>query len=67
VESEFRVAGMTCSHCVTSVTEEIKHIPDVRAVRVDLASGSVWIESDAELPRSSVADAVTEAGYELLP
>ncbi len=33
------VQGMTCSHCVAAVTEEVSAIPGVTAVEVDLESG----------------------------
>ena len=30
------VSGMTCGHCVSSVTEELSEIPGVTSVDVDL-------------------------------
>ena len=35
--STYAVAGMTCEHCVRSVTEEVSEVPGVTAVEVDLA------------------------------
>ena len=32
--------GMTCDHCVASVTEEVQEIPGVDDVDVDLATGA---------------------------
>lgn len=37
----YTVAGMTCAHCVASVTEEVSEIPSVEDVQIDLASGAV--------------------------
>ena len=37
--STYGVTGMTCGHCVASVTEEISKLPGVREVNVDLVSG----------------------------
>ena len=61
----FTVAGMTCEHCVASVTEEVSELPGVSDVRVDLASGSLSVTSDVPLAREDVEAAVTEAGYRL--
>ncbi|MGV9868622.1 heavy-metal-associated domain-containing protein [Rhodococcus koreensis] len=61
--SSVTVTGMTCDHCVSSVTEEISELPGVTAVNVDLATGTVVIESTTDLDPGAVADAVAEAGY----
>ncbi|UQU67493.1 cation transporter [Couchioplanes caeruleus] len=61
----YTVTGMTCSHCVNSVSSEIKQIPGVTDVQVDLSSGSVTVTSDQPLDEDAVAAAVDEAGYEL--
>ena len=65
VRASYAVVGMTCDHCVRSVTEELTKVPGVREVHVDLASGAVEVTSDAPLPREQVAGAVDEAGYTL--
>ena len=61
----FTVTGMTCAHCVGSVSSEIKQIPGVTEVQVDLASGEVTVTSDQPVDEAAVAVAVDEAGYEL--
>ena len=63
--SSYTVTGMTCGHCVASVTEEIEAIPGVQQVAVDLASGAVTVTSDKPLDDATVREAVTEAGYQL--
>ncbi|XVX20683.1 heavy-metal-associated domain-containing protein [Actinomycetota bacterium] len=60
------VTGMTCGHCTAAVTDELKEIPGVTDVAIDLVAGGdspVAITSDAELDRKAVEDAVAEAGY----
>jgi copper chaperone len=59
----FTVIGMTCGHCVASVTREVLKINGVTKVEVDLASGSVKVESDRPLDPGAFAAAVDEAGY----
>jgi copper chaperone len=59
------VRGMTCGHCVSSVSEEVRRIDAVRDVEVDLASGNVVVSSETALDIEDVTRAVSEAGYEL--
>jgi copper chaperone CopZ len=63
-----RVTGMTCSHCVTAVTQELSALDGVTAVAVDLVAGGtsvVSVTSDRPLDDVAVRGAVDEAGYEL--
>ena len=61
----YTVTGMTCAHCVASVTEEVSEVEGVTDVAVDLASGSLTVTSDQPVPDDSVRAAVEEAGYAL--
>lgn len=63
--STYTVTGMTCGHCVASVTEEVETISGVTDVQVDLASGQLVITSEADVPADSVRAAVEEAGFSL--
>jgi len=62
----YTVTGMTCGHCVKSVTEEVSALAGVSAVEVDLASGKVTVTSTAPLADADVKAAVDEAGYQLV-
>lgn len=62
----YTVTGMTCGHCATSVREEISEIDGVTEVNVDVATGLVDVASEVELERAVVAEAVSEAGYQLV-
>ena len=59
----YAVTGMTCSHCVSAVDSEVRLIPGVTDVTVDLASGAVTVTSDRPVDDDAVAAAVDEAGY----
>lgn len=61
----FTVVGMTCSHCVMSVTEEVTQIPGVQDIDVELGTGRMTITSEADLDPDRVQEAVEEAGYQL--
>jgi len=61
----YTVTGMTCEHCVNAVTEEVRTLPGVTDVEVDLAAGRLVVTSTAPVDDSAVAAAVDEAGYAL--
>jgi len=65
-ESVYTVTGMTCEHCVASVTEEISGIQGVRNVDVVLDTGQVTVLSEEPVSVDDVRAAVSEAGYELV-
>ncbi|ARF81292.1 heavy-metal-associated domain-containing protein [Kitasatospora aureofaciens] len=62
----FQVKGMTCGHCVSSVTAELEKVAGVTEVAVDLATGQVTVDSTAPLADTDVAAAIDEAGYALI-
>jgi copper ion binding protein len=62
----YTVQGMTCGHCVSSVSAEVGALPGVSTVEVDLATGTVTVTSERPLDTSAVRAAVDEAGYELV-
>lgn len=64
-ESTYTVSGMTCEHCVSSVTEEVGEIDGVTGVVVDLPTGAVTVTSAAPLDGARVRAAVEEVGYQL--
>ena len=61
----YTVAGMTCAHCVASVSEEVHEIPGVEHVDVVLKSGALNITSAEPIDEAAVKAAVEEAGYQL--
>jgi copper chaperone len=63
--ASYTVTGMTCSHCVSAVTEEVSGLPGVTDVQVDLVSGGLTVTSDAPVDDDAVRVAVEEAGYEV--
>ena len=63
--ASYTVTGMTCGHCVASVTEEVQEIPGVTDVQVDLATGALSITSSQPIEDDAVRAAVDEAGYQL--
>ncbi|MEU5835727.1 heavy-metal-associated domain-containing protein [Streptomyces diacarni] len=61
----YTVLGMACGHCAGFVTEELRGVPGVTAVVVDVESDAVTVTSTRALALGEVRAAVDEAGYEL--
>jgi copper ion binding protein len=62
---EYAVKGMTCGHCVMSVTEEVEEVPGVTGVDVELDTGRVVVHGDG-FSDEAIHEAVHEAGYEVV-
>ncbi|HET6952203.1 MAG TPA: cation transporter [Acidimicrobiales bacterium] len=61
----YTVTGMTCAHCVGAVRAEVAKVDGVTGVDVDLAGGTVTVESARPVDPAAVSAAVEEAGYEV--
>lgn len=69
IREHYLVDGMTCSHCVASVTEELSAIDGVDSVSVSLNAGGtsrVMVVSASPVDPEAIREAVTEAGYTLV-
>ncbi len=63
------VEGMTCQHCVSSVTTEVGGLPGVTEVSVSLdpkGVSTVTVVADGDLSPEVVAIAIEEAGYTMV-
>ena len=63
---QYAVAGMTCGHCVSAVTQELSELAGVEAVDVALVAGAtstVTVVSSGQVSDEAVAAAIGEAGY----
>ncbi len=59
----FKVEGMRCAHCEQAVTRAIQGQDPDAVVRVDLAAGTVQVES--MLPEQSLQALIREEGFEV--
>ncbi|MGO3146630.1 MAG: heavy-metal-associated domain-containing protein [Leucobacter sp.] len=63
-----QINGMTCGHCVSSVTEELSEVAGVSNVTIDLNVGGAsvaTVTTTAPVEASALEAAVAEAGYTL--
>jgi copper chaperone len=58
---EFKVAGMSCQHCVKAVTAALRELDPAAQVEIDLSAGRVKV--DSSLDPAALATAIDEAGY----
>ncbi len=59
----YHVAGISCDHCVRSITNEVKDVAGVRTVNIDIPTKIVTIEHADVAPLMLVA-AINEAGFD---
>lgn len=60
----FQVQGMTCDHCVQSVTKAVQSVDAKAQVQIDLAGKSVSVEGSDR--KDAIAEAIRTAGYDVL-
>ncbi len=63
----YTVTGMTCEHCVASVTEEVLQVSGVDQVNVVLETGTLTVAADEPIDDDAIKAAVQEAGYQVAP
>lgn len=69
MQTTVNVSGMTCGHCVMSVTEELSELAGVESVDVELVAGGVspvTVTSSRELGDDEIEEAVEDAGYSVV-
>lgn len=60
--TELKIEGMSCGHCVRSVTEALKAVPGVAAATVTLEDGKAIVDVEGASPEQLIA-AVEQEGY----
>jgi copper chaperone len=63
VNQTFQVQGMSCGHCANAVTQAVRSVDPQAEVQVDLASGSVQVQSQQD--HAAIARAIEEEGYQV--
>ncbi len=63
---KIKIQGMSCQHCVMSVTKALGSIPGVKSLKVDLVKGEATFENTQNVPLPNIRKAVEEAGYKVI-
>ncbi|MGQ9647688.1 MAG: copper ion binding protein, partial [Thermodesulfobacteriota bacterium] len=65
MRSFLKVKGMSCQHCVMSVTKALTQLDGIKNVEVDLAKGEVRFDNTKSVASDRIQKAITDAGYEV--
>ena len=66
MRKEVIVEGMTCNGCAGTVQRKFSELEGVNNVSVDLASKTVSIESNADISKESLQQALEETAYKVV-
>ena len=61
-----KVKGMSCNHCVMSVTKALTNLDGIQNVQVDLQKGEVRFDNRKAVALDKIEKAITDAGYEVV-
>jgi copper chaperone len=61
-----KVKGMSCQHCVMSVTRALNQLEGIQNVQVDLQKEEVRFDNTKALALNRIEKAIEEAGYEVI-
>jgi len=65
-QKSVKVEGMTCQHCVQTITEALKKIQGLDSVAVDLDKKEVDVKFDEnETSLQEITGKIVEVGFEL--
>ena len=64
--SILKVQGMSCQHCVMSVTKALNQLDGIKNVQIDLAKGEVRFDNTKSITSDQIQKAITDAGYEVI-
>jgi len=65
-QETIKVEGMTCQHCVQTITEALNNITGLNTVNVDLVNKEVSVKfNENETKLKKIFDKIIEVGFEL--
>jgi copper chaperone len=66
-KTAIKVEGMSCEHCVASITKAVEALPGIASVAVSLADKSVAVEYDSsKITLDKIKGEIEEQGYDVL-
>jgi len=60
-----KIKGMSCNHCVTTVTKALDNIKGIKNVKVDLAKGEATFIEEKPVDMELIKQQIKKAGYEV--
>ena len=66
-QESYPIAGMTCAACAQAVERQVKQLPGMQTVAVNLATEKMMVTYDEQqLTSKEIAQAVSDAGYQVV-
>ena len=63
--SVLKVKGMSCNHCVMSVTKALNQLEGIKNVKVDLQKGEVSFDNTKAVFHEKIEKAIESAGFQI--
>lgn len=60
---QFKITGMTCDHCAKSIEKTLLGMAGISKAGVSYELGTAQVETDVDLPVSTIVSAIKIAGY----
>jgi copper chaperone len=60
-----KIKGMSCDHCVRSVSKVLNSIEGIKNVKVDLAKGEATFIEEKPVDVNMIKEQIKKAGYEV--
>ncbi|MFC1843576.1 heavy-metal-associated domain-containing protein [Thermodesulfobacteriota bacterium] len=64
--STIKVKGMSCQHCVASVTKALSEIEGITDVQVNLDKGEATFNEQSPVDNQVIKNAITKIGFEVV-
>ncbi len=61
-----KVKGMSCQHCVASVTKALSEIGGITDVQVNLEQGEATFSEQNPVDEQTIKDAIAQIGFEVV-
>ena len=66
-KTKLKISGMSCQHCVKTVTDALTELPGVRKAKVNLRKAEAVVRFDASrVSTIDLTEAITAAGFEVI-
>lgn len=64
-KTKLKIGGMSCQHCVKTVTDALNELPGVRRAKVNLRKAEAVVHFDpSRVTTENLTEAVTTAGFQ---
>jgi len=66
-KTKLKINGMSCQHCVKTVTEALTALPGVRRAKVNLRKAEAVVHFDASrVTPANLTEAITVVGFKVI-